>query len=57
MSDQAEGQNQRGQRDGQGGPQDDGGGRIGVGQGVGGQPPLAYIIMLLSFLPRGTPLY
>jgi hypothetical protein len=42
MSDQAEGQNQEGQRDGQGGPQDDEGGRIGVGQGGEEQPPLAY---------------
>jgi hypothetical protein len=43
MSDQTEGQNQGGQRDhGQGGPQDDGDGGIGVGQGGGGQPPLAY---------------
>jgi hypothetical protein len=42
MSDQAEGQNQEGQRDGQGGPQGDGGGEIGDGQGGGGQPPLAY---------------
>jgi hypothetical protein len=42
MSDQAEGQNQGGQRDGQGGPQDDGGGEIGDRQGGGGQPPLAY---------------
>jgi hypothetical protein len=41
MSDQAEGQNQGGQRDGQGGPQGDGGGGIGVGQGGEGQPPLA----------------
>jgi hypothetical protein len=56
MSDQAEGQNHGGQRDGQGGPQGDGGGGNGDGQGGGGQPPLA-IIMLLSFLPRGTPLH
>jgi hypothetical protein len=42
MSDQAEGQNQGGQRNGQEGPQDDGDGGIGVGQGGGGQPPLAY---------------
>jgi hypothetical protein len=42
MSDQAEGQNEGGQRDGQGGPQGDGGGGIGDGQGEGGQPPLAY---------------
>ena len=42
MSDQAEGQNEGGQRDGQGGPQGDGGEGIGDGQGGGGQPPLAY---------------
>jgi hypothetical protein len=42
MSDQAEGQNEGGQRDGQGGPQVDGGGGIGDGQRGGGQPPLAY---------------
>jgi hypothetical protein len=42
MSDQTEGQNQGGQRNGQGGPQDDGGGGIGDGQGGGGQPPLVY---------------
>jgi hypothetical protein len=42
MSDQAEGQNEGGQRDGQEGPQVDGGGEIGEGQGGGGQPPLAY---------------
>jgi hypothetical protein len=55
MSDQAEGQNQGGQRDGQGGPQGDEGGGIGDGQGGGGLPWL--IIMLLSFLLRGTPLH
>jgi hypothetical protein len=42
MSDQAQGQNEGGQRDGQEGPQGDGGGEIGDGQGGGGQPPLAY---------------
>jgi hypothetical protein len=42
MSDQAEGQIEEGQRDGQGGPQGDGGGGIEDGQGGGGQPPLAY---------------
>jgi hypothetical protein len=40
--DQAEGQNQGGQRDGQGGPQGDGGRGNGDGQGGGEQPPLAY---------------
>jgi hypothetical protein len=42
MSDQAEGQNQGDQRDGQGGPHGDGGGENGDGQGGGGQPPLTY---------------
>jgi hypothetical protein len=56
MSDQAEGQNQGGQGDGQGGPEDDGGGGIGDGQGRENSPPWL-IIMLLRFLPRGTPLH
>jgi hypothetical protein len=42
ISDQAEGQNEGGQRDGQKGRQGEGGGGIGDGQGGGGQPPLAY---------------
>jgi hypothetical protein len=56
MSDQAKGHNQGGQGDGQGGPQDDGGGGIGDGQGGENSPPWL-IIMLLNFLPRGTPLH
>jgi hypothetical protein len=56
MSDQAEGQNEGGQRDGQGGPQGDGVEELEMGKEAEDSLPWL-IIMLLSFLPRGTPLH